>query len=59
MTQMLVTRAELDLISWCATRLLSKRAISDGPRATITVQFGKKLHTFCRKVALILLYDAL
>ena len=46
MTRTLVTRVELDLIRWRALQPLNKRAISDGPRATITVQFGKKLYAF-------------
>ena len=42
MTRTLVARAELDLIGQHAPRPLHKRAISDSPRATITVQFGSK-----------------
>ena len=41
MTWMLITRAELDRIGWHVPRPLSKRAISDGPRATITVQYAR------------------
>ena len=46
MTRTLVARAELDLIGYRAPRPLRNRAISDSPRATLTVQFGKKLHAF-------------
>ena len=46
MTRTLVARVELDLIGWRAPQPLHNRAISDSPRATITMQFGKKLHAF-------------
>ena len=46
MMRTLVARAELDLIGWRVPRPLRNRAISDSPRATITVQFGEKFHAF-------------
>jgi len=36
---MLATQVELDLIAWCVP--LRKCTISDGPWATLRVQFGK------------------
>ena len=46
MTQPLVARAELHLIGYRAPWPLRNRAISESPWATITMQFGKKLHAF-------------
>ena len=46
MMRTLVARAELDVIGWRAPRPLYNRAISDCPRATITVQFGKNCTLF-------------
>ena len=47
-TRTLVTRVERDLIGWCMPQVLGNCVISGGPQATIRMQFGGKLHAFCR-----------